>query len=194
MPPSPPPLVLASASPRRRALLEQLGIPLRVDPAHLDENVRPGEAAERYVVRLAREKADAVQARHPDATVLGADTSVVVDGVVLGKPGSEDEALSMLRTLSGRTHEVMTAIVVAGVGARCVTAEVTFAAATDAALRWYVSTGEPLDKAGAYAVQGIGGFLVKRIEGSHSAVVGLPLVETLALLREAGYRLPWEQR
>ncbi|HEY1907507.1 MAG TPA: Maf family protein [Myxococcaceae bacterium] len=194
MPPSPPPLVLASASPRRRALLEQLGIPLRVDPAHLDENVRAGEAAERYVVRLAREKADAVQVRHPNATVLGADTSVVVDGVVLGKPGSEDEALSMLRRLSGRTHEVMTAVAVAGVGARCVTAEVTFTAATDAVLRWYVSTGEPLDKAGAYAVQGIGGFLVERIEGSHSAVVGLPLVETLALLREAGYRLPWEQR
>jgi nucleoside triphosphate pyrophosphatase len=194
MPPSQPPLVLASASPRRRALLEQLGIPLRVDPAHLDENVRAGEAAERYVERLAREKAEAVQVRHPNATVLGADTSVVLDGVVLGKPGSEDEALSMLRKLSGRTHEVMTAVAVAGIGARCVTAEVTFTAATDAALRWYVSTGEPLDKAGAYAVQGIGGFLVERIEGSHSAVVGLPLVETLALLREAGYRLPWEQR
>jgi nucleoside triphosphate pyrophosphatase len=194
MPPSQPPLVLASASPRRRALLEQLGIPLRVDPAHLDENVRAGEAAERYVARLAQQKAEAVQVRHPNATVLGADTSVVVDGVVLGKPGSEDEALLMLRRLSGRTHEVMTAVAVAGVGARCVTAEVTFTAATDAALRWYVSTGEPLDKAGAYAVQGIGGFLVERIEGSHSAVVGLPLVETLALLREAGYRLPWEQR
>ena len=192
MPPSQPPLVLASASPRRRALLEQLGIHLHVDPAHLDENVRAGEEAERYVVRLAREKAEAVQVRHPNATVLGADTSVVVDGVVLGKPGSEDEALSMLRKLSGRTHEVMTAVAVAGIGARCATADVTFTAATDAALRWYVSTGEPLDKAGAYAVQGIGGFLVERIDGSHSAVVGLPLVETLALLREAGYRLPWE--
>ena len=194
MPPSQPPLVLASASPRRRALLEQLGIPLHVDPAHLDENVRAGEAAEPYVVRLAREKAEAVQGRHLNATVLGADTSVVLDGMVLGKPGTEDEALSMLRRLSGRTHEVMTAVAVAGVGARCVTAEVTFTAATDAALRWYVATGEPMDKAGAYAVQGIGGFLVERIEGSHSAVVGLPLVETLALLREARYRLPWEQR
>ena len=193
-PPSPPPLVLASASPRRRALLEQLGIPLRVDPAHLDENVRAGEAAERYVLRLAREKAEAVHVRHRDATVLAADTSVVLDGVVLGKPRDEDEALSMLRRLCGRAHEVMTAIAVAGIGGRCVTAAVTFAPATDAALRWYVSTGEPMDKAGAYAVQGIGGFLVERIEGSHSAVVGLPLVETLALLREAGYLLPWERR
>ena len=194
MPPSPSPLVLASASPRRRALLEQLGIPLRVDPAHLDENVRTGEAAERYVLRLAQEKADAVHLRHPDDTVLAADTSVVLDGMVLGKPENEGEALSMLRRLSGRTHEVMTAIAVAGVGGRCVTAAVTFAPATESALRWYVSTGEPMDKAGAYAVQGIGGFLVERIEGSVSAVVGLPLVETVALLRAAGYLLPWERR
>lgn len=193
MPPSPP-LVLASASPRRRALLEQLGIPLRIDPAHLDENVRAGETAERYVLRLAREKAEAVHVRHPDDTVLAADTSVVLDGAVLGKPASADEALEMLRALSGRRHQVMTAVAVAGKGERLVTAAVTFAAADEGALRWYVSTGEPVDKAGAYAVQGIGGFLVERIEGSHSAVVGLPLVETVALLRESGYLLPWERR
>lgn len=186
MPPSQPPLVLASASPRRRALLEQLGIQLHIDPAHLDENVRAGEEAERYVVRLAREKAEAVQVRHPNATVLGADTSVVVDGVVLGKPGSEDEALSMLRKLSGRTHEVMTAVAVAGVGARCVTAEVTFTAATDAALRWYVATGEPLDKAGAYAAQGLGGMFVDSIHGSYTNVVGLPLALLFQMLRRAG--------
>jgi len=189
-----PPLVLASASPRRRALLEQLGIPLRVDPAHLDENVRAGEPAERYVLRLAREKAEAVQARHPSTMVLAADTSVVLDGAVLGKPATADEAMEMLRKLSGRAHQVMTAVAVAGAGERLVTAAVTFAPTDEAALRWYVSTGEPLDKAGAYAVQGIGGFLVERIEGSHSAVVGLPLVETLALLSEAGYVLPWERR
>ena len=199
MPPSPlepdaGALVLASASPRRRALLEQLGIPLRIDPAHLDENVRPGEPAEQYVLRLAREKAEAVQARHPTAMVLAADTSVVLDGAVLGKPATTDEAMEMLRKLSGRTHQVMTAVAVAGAGDRLVTAAVTFAPADEAALRWYVSTGEPMDKAGAYAVQGIGGFLVDRIEGSHSAVVGLPLVETLALLSEAGYVLPWERR
>jgi septum formation protein len=186
--------VLASASPRRRALLEQLGIPLRIDPAHLDENVRAGEPAERYVLRLAREKAQAVHVRHPDDTVLAADTSVVLDGAVLGKPTSADEALEMLRALSGRRHQVMTAVAVAGKGDRLVIAAVTFAPADEAALRWYVATGEPMDKAGAYAVQGIGGFLVERIEGSHSAVVGLPLVETVALLRESGYLLPWERR
>lgn len=192
--PRSPPLVLASASPRRRALLEQLGIPLRIDPAHLDENVRAGEPAERYVLRLAREKAEAVQVRHPNVKVLAADTSVVLDGEVLGKPATTDEALEMLRRLSGRRHQVMTAVAVAGAGERLVTAAVTFAPADEAALRWYVSTGEPMDKAGAYAVQGIGGFLVERIEGSHSAVVGLPLVETVALLRESGYLLPWERR
>jgi septum formation protein len=186
--------VLASASPRRRALLEQLGISLRVDPPHLDERLLPGEPAGAYVLRLAREKARAVHARHPGATVLAADTSVVLDGVVLGKPSTTDEAMAMLRALGGRTHVVLTAVAVAGTGERLVTAAVTFAAADEAALHWYVATGEPMDKAGAYAVQGIGGFLVERIEGSHSAVVGLPLVETLALLREARYILPWERR
>jgi len=102
--PRSPPLVLASASPRRRALLEQLGIPLRIDPAHLDENVRAGEPAERYVLRLAREKAEAVQVRHPNVKVLAADTSVVLDGEVLGKPATTDEALEMLRRLSGHRH------------------------------------------------------------------------------------------
>lgn len=193
-PPSRSPLVLASASPRRRALLEQLGIALRIDPAHLDETVRQGEPAEAYVLRLAEEKAAAVHARHPRATVLAADTSVVLEGAVLGKPSTAEEALAMLRRLCGRTHQVMTAVAVAGAGSRLVTASVSFAGAPEAALRWYVSTGEPMDKAGAYAVQGIGGFLVERIEGSHSAVVGLPLVETLALLQAAGYILPWEQR
>jgi len=189
-----PVLVLASASPRRRALLEQLGIALHVTPADIDESLRDGESADRYVLRLAREKAEAVHARHPHSTVLAADTSVVLEGAVLGKPATAAEALTMLRTLSGRTHHVLTAVAVAGAGERLVTAAVTFTEATEAALCWYVSTGEPMDKAGAYAVQGIGGFLVERIEGSHSAVVGLPLVEALALLREAGYTLPWEQR
>ena len=191
---TPPTLVLASASPRRRALLAQLGIPFEIEPPHVDETLLPGERAEAYVLRLARKKAEVVHARHRNATVLAADTSVVLNGAVLGKPGTVDEALQMLRGLSGRTHQVLTAVAVAGAGERLVTASVTFAPVSEAALRWYVSTGEPMDKAGAYAVQGIGAFLVERIEGSHSAVVGLPLVETLELLREAGYTLPWNDR
>lgn len=193
MPPSRSPLVLASASPRRRALLEQLGIPLRIDPPRVDETVRSGEPAEVYVLRMAREKAAAVQGRHPGATVLAADTSVVLDGAVLGKPGTAEEAVAMLRALAGRIHQVLTAVVVPGAGEHLVSARVTFAPQSEPALRWYVATGEPMDKAGAYAVQGIGGFLVERIDGSHSAVVGLPLVETLALLARAGYILPWER-
>jgi nucleoside triphosphate pyrophosphatase len=193
MPPSPR-LVLASASPRRRSLLEQLGLRLQIDPPHVDETVRPGEPPDAYVLRMARDKAAAVQVRHPRATVLAADTSVVLEGAVLGKPGSAEEATAMLAALAGRTHHVLTAVAVAGVGERLVSAAVTFAPASEQALRWYVETGEPMDKAGAYAVQGIGGFLVKRIEGSVSAVVGLPLVETLALLEQAGYTLPWERR
>src|SRR5215470_6520394 len=126
MPPSPP-LVLASASPRRRSLLEQLGIPLRIDPAHLDENVREGEPAEQYVLRLAREKAEAVHVRHLNDIVLAADTSVVLEGRVLGKPGTPEEALEMLPAVRWRTHQVLTAVAVAGGGQRCVTASVTCA-------------------------------------------------------------------
>jgi nucleoside triphosphate pyrophosphatase len=128
--------------------------------------------------------------------VLGADTTVVLDGEVLGKPETPEAALRMLSTLEGRGHTVLTAVALSGRNrsARLVGAEVTFARVGPAALRWYVATGEPLDKAGAYAVQGRGAFLVERITGSHSAVVGLPLAETLALLAEAGYPLPWENR
>src|SRR5262249_20344906 len=155
---------------------------LRIDPAHLDENVREGEPPDRYVLRLATDKAETVQARHRTAIVLAADTSVVLEGRILGNPATAEEALRMLRAWRGRTQQVMTAVAAAGAGATCVTASVTFTAASEASLRWYVSTGEPMDKAGAYAVQGIGGFLVERIEGSHSAVVGLPLGETPPLL------------
>jgi septum formation protein len=187
-------LVLASASVRRRVLLESLGLDLVVDPAHVDEALRDREPPADYVMRLARAKAEAVAVRHPGAVVLGADTSVVLDGTIFGKPTSAEHALWMLSSLAGRTHSVVTAVAVAGGGAQLVRAEVTFAVSSDAALRWYVATGEPMDKAGAYAVQGIGGFLIERIDGSHSAVIGLPLVETVALLRQADYCLPWEQR
>ena len=194
--PSPPPLVLASSSLRRRDLLQALGLVLTIDPPHVDESLEPGERPEDYVLRLATAKAEAVAPRHPGAWVLGADTTVVLDGEVLGKPETPEAALRMLSTLEGRGHTVLTAVALSGRNrsARLVGAEVTFARVGPAALRWYVATGEPLDKAGAYAVQGRGAFLVERITGSHSAVMGLPLAETLALLAEAGYPLPWENR
>jgi len=189
----PPVLVLASASPRRRALLTALGLAVEIDPPEVDESLQPGEAPERYVLRLARAKAETVARRHPGQLVLGADTAVVQEGHVLGKPRSAEEAVQILTALAGRTHSVLTAVALAGTATaeRVVAAQVTFAQASPAALRWYAGTGEPMDKAGAYGVQGIGGFLVETVMGSPTAVVGLPLAETVALLEGAGFPLPW---
>lgn len=190
-------LVLASQSPRRRELLEQLGIPLEVRPAHADEAVLPGEDARAYVLRVAREKARAVEG----ALVLAADTAVVLRGEVLGKPRDADDARRMLRALSGTVHEVLTGVCVRrsapALGIELdavVSTEVRFAPLSEAEIAWYVRTGEPLDKAGAYAIQGAGGAFVVRVDGSVSNVVGLPLAETADLLRRAGLALPWERR
>lgn len=190
---SPPPLVLASASPRRQALLAQLGLTFLVDPADVDESTQPRESPRTYVTRLAQEKAQAVSRRHPGSVVLGADTTVALDGRVLGKPRDGGEAEKMLSRLAGRTHRVLTAVATAGprLAVRAVETRVTFAASPPEALAFYAHSGEPLDKAGGYALQGLGGFLVERISGSHSNVIGLPLVETLSLLQAAGVRLPW---
>lgn len=182
-------LVLASGSPRRRELLAQLGISFDVRAADLDEALRPGEGARAYVERLAREKATAV----PGELVLAADTSVVIDDEVLGKPGL-DAALgaSMLRRLAGRAHAVLTGIAVKsafGVRAEVVRSEVHFRALSDAEIAWYVGTHEGADKAGGYALQGKAGAFISAVVGSPTNVIGLPLGETLALLREAG--LPW---
>lgn len=195
MPSSPPSLVLASASPRRQALLAQLGLAFQVDPAHVDESLRPSESPRTYVVRLAQDKAQSVAARHPDSLVLGADTTVALDGEVFGKPQDAAEARAMLARLAGRTHLVHTAVATAGrrSAVQAVETAVRFAKATPEALAFYANSGEPLDKAGAYALQGLGGFLVESISGSHSGVIGLPLVETLALLEAAGVRLPWQK-
>jgi septum formation protein len=192
----PPVLVLASASPRRQALLVSLGLTVEIDPPQVDESLLPGEDPDRYVGRLARAKAETVARRHPGRLVLGADTAVVQDGQILGKPRSTEEALQMLAALAGRTHAVLTAVALAGTATaeRLVRAEVRFAQVSTEALRWYVATGEPMDKAGAYGVQGIGGFLVERVVGSPTAVVGLPLAETVALLEEARFPLPWGSR
>ncbi|MBM7114967.1 Maf family protein [Archangium primigenium] len=189
-------LVLASASPRRRELLGQLGLVFEVSAADIDETPTAGEEAGAYVLRLAREKARAVAARRPGAWVLAADTTVALDGMLLGKPQDEAEARGMLTRLSGRTHEVHTGVAL--VGARMtsvlVRTRVTFRSLGSEEIAWYAATGEPLDKAGSYAIQGKGGFLVASVEGSPTNVIGLPLGETLALLGQAGVPLPWSPR
>jgi septum formation protein len=188
------PLVLASASPRRRELLARAGVRFEVIPAGIDEDVRPGEAPAALAGRLAREKALAVASRvgpDPARFVLGADTIVVLGESVLGKPRDPRDAEAMLSRLVGRTHRVITAVVVArshdlGWRARTVESRVRMRPAELEEIRAYVATGEPLDKAGAYAAQGRGRRFVAEIAGSESNVIGLPLDETLDLLREAG--------
>jgi nucleoside triphosphate pyrophosphatase len=170
--------ILASGSPRRRQLLELIGVNFAVLPADVDETPLAGEAPAAYASRAARDKAIEVAASHPGRLVLGADTVVEVDQEILGKPASEDDAASMLRRLSGRSHLVHTALaLVIGDTAHEVvdTAQVQFTDLTEEIIRWYVATGEPMDKAGAYAIQGLGGLLVARVEGSPNTVIGLPV-------------------
>ena len=191
--PVPPRLVLASQSPRRRELLGQLGLALEVRPAHADEAVLPGETPRDYVLRVARAKARAIAGD----VVLAADTAVVLGAEILGKPVDRADARRMLQALSGTVHEVLTAVVVRRAAIRLeldavVATKVRFAPLGPAEIDWYVGTGEPLDKAGAYAIQGAGGAFVLGVEGSVSNVVGLPVAETAALLRRAGLSLPWE--
>lgn len=186
-------LYLASASPRRRELLAQIGVPLSVLSIAIDETPLPDEAPAAYVERLARGKAAAglamLEELGGEGCVLGADTSVVIDGRILGKPADESDGLAMLAALSGREHQVLTAVALAaatGIEARVVECRVRFRQiGRDEALRYWLS-GEPADKAGGYAIQGLGAIFVSRIEGSYSAVVGLPLCETAELLGEFG--------
>ncbi len=188
--------ILASGSPRRRELLGQLGLSFDVLPAELDESVRPQERPKAYVERLAREKAVAVQSRRPGSIVLAADTSVVVDDAILGKPGADArEGAAMLRSFSGRTHQVMTGVAVAAaqVQSLVVTSDVVFRALSEAEIAWYVATGEGADKAGGYALQGKAAAFISAIVGSSTSVIGLPLAEAVELLRVAGVRLPWER-
>jgi len=186
-------LILASASPRRRDLLAACGIPFEIIPSMIDEHPLRDEQAAAYVRRLALAKAESVAQHHTEAVVLGADTTVTIDGLILAKPQSLDDARQMLHRLCGREHEILTGVaVVAGkmagrVGDRSaqamVASRVLMRHFTAATVEWYIATGEPVDKAGAYAVQGLGGALVERVEGSYTNAVGLPLAETLALLR-----------
>ncbi len=182
-----PPLVLASGSPRRVELLAGLDLVVDVRPADIDETPLPDETAAELVERLAATKA--TSRRRPGEVALGADTVVVHEGEILGKPVDRDDAVRTLRRLSGREHEVTTGVAVADdVATRScrVTTLVRFAELTDAQIEWYVSTGEPMDKAGSYGIQGLAGAFVAHVTGSVSNVIGLPLVETLALLSEAG--------
>ncbi|MDI7659141.1 nucleoside triphosphate pyrophosphatase [Cronobacter universalis] len=181
-------LYLASGSPRRQELLGMLGVTFERLVPGVEEQRAPQEAPQDYVTRLARDKARAgVALAARDLPVLGADTIVVLDGDVLEKPHDAAHAAEMLRRLSGQTHEVMTAVALADkkrVRERLVTTRVTFRALTAQDIAAYVESGEPMDKAGAYGIQGLGGCFVRRIEGSYHAVVGLPLVETWELLSE----------
>ncbi len=182
-------LILASASPRRRQLLADAGVSFVVETSPVVEAIGHGESPEAYVRRLAREKAAGVARSHPEDWVLAADTEVVLDGRVLGKPRDSGEAVAMLASLSGRCHGVMTAFALLGPsGTReglCRT-EVCFRALSGAEIRRYVATGEPMDKAGAYGIQGGAAHMVESIRGSYTNVVGLPMAETLAVLCDAG--------
>lgn len=190
-------LVLASASPRRQELLRNAGIAFTVQPANVDETPRAGEGARECAERLAREKALAVWRERPQDLVLGADTVVVVDGNILGKPADADDAARMLRMLSGRKHEVITGVCLVKRGTRdqgpadspairteSATTIVVVNKLSDEEIREYVATGEPMDKAGAYAIQGIASRWIPRIEGDYSNVVGLSVALVYRMVRE----------
>jgi septum formation protein len=193
-PPERPPVVLASVSPRRRQLLEQLGLAFDVAPAEVDEAALPGEDAASHVERLALEKARVVAARRPDALVVAGDTVVVLDGEILTKPRDAASAVDMLLRLQGRTHRVETGVAVVTPDGReladVVGADVRFRPFDRTFAAAYVATGEPMDKAGGYGIQGYGAVLVDRVEGDYFAVVGLPVARVVELLERAG----WEYR
>lgn len=188
-------LILASGSPRRRELLTQAGLDFIVEAADLNEDRLPDEAAAAYVQRLAVEKAQAIWHRHAAESplaVLGADTAVVCESNILGKPADPADARRMLQLLSGRTHAVMTGLAVVttqGVRSDIDITQVQFNVITDEEIAAYVATGEPLDKAGAYAIQGYAARWIPRIEGCYFNVVGLPIARTVALLADAGFRV-----
>lgn len=185
-----PRLILASASPRRRELLTQAGLQFEVVPAHIDETRQEHEGPAAYVRRLAQEKARAVHALHPEALVLGADTTVEVGGRALEKPLDRADAEGMLRELSGRSHQVHTGLVLLSSEAsrtHLETTSVTFSAIDEAELAQYLDSSEPYDKAGAYGIQGYAARWIPRIEGDYFNVMGLPLAATMRLLRELGY-------
>ena len=185
--------ILASPSPRRADLLEQVGIDFRAAPADIDEFIHDDERAADFVERIAIAKAQAVRRQFPGQAVLGSDTAVVIDQTILGKPRDRDDAVGMLLTLSGRTHEVLTGVAVVSDRTRYAlnVSRVSFRSVSEAEAAAYWATGEPADKAGGYAVQGLAAAFIERIEGSYSGIMGLPLFETLQLLEQIGVAPRW---
>jgi septum formation protein len=183
------PLILASASPRRRELLRFVGLKFKTIPAHVDEDYIEGESPQQHVRRLAQEKAQLIARKYPRAWVLGADTIVVIDGLILGKPKNKSQAREMLKKLSGREHKVHTGFTIAQEASKvCYTnvvlSAVKFKKISPQELEWYVASDEPYDKAGGYAVQGRGAYFIQSIRGSYTNVIGLPLCEVLETLKK----------
>lgn len=192
MPERDPRIILASASPRRAQLLKQIGVEFELAPSQVHERPHPDEAPSDYITRIARAKVVAVARKHEAGLVIGADTVVVLDGRLLGKPVDEAGAENTLRQLSGRWHAVMTGVALYDVATRQEVADfdktlVKFAQLTEREIEWYVKTGEPMDKAGAYGIQGLGGLFVEEIAGNYYNVVGLPLPLVYRLARRLGY-------
>ncbi|MBA3673241.1 MAG: septum formation inhibitor Maf [Gemmatimonadaceae bacterium] len=186
-----PRVILASQSPRRRELLTLIGIRHEVQPADIDESYLPGETPRSHVERLAREKAATVSALAPDALVIGSDTIVLVDGNVLGKPRDRVHAAEMLTRLAGRSHVVLTAVAVRRGGderAGVEEVDVEFHPLSPGEIEAYIDTGEPMDKAGAYGIQGYGATIVRRVDGDYFAVMGLPLQRLVRLMADLGVR------
>jgi septum formation protein len=181
--------ILASASPRRRELLRSVGLKFKTIPAHVDEDYIKGESPKQHVRRLAQEKALLISQKYPRAWVLGADTIVVIDGLILGKPKNKTQAKEMLKKLSGREHKVFTGFAVTQIASKVshsdvVQSTVKFKKISAAELDWYIACDEPYDKAGGYAVQGKGAYFIKSIRGSYTNVIGLPLCEVLETLKK----------
>ena len=183
--------ILASASPRRRELMSSIGLEFEVIPSNIPEERQQGEAPEEYVARLSREKAEAIAAANPERWVIAADTTVLLGDQLLEKPADKADAARMLATIAGRTHIVYTGLTLRSAAAgyrdtRVAESEVRMLGLAERDIEWYVNTGEPLDKAGAYAVQGIGAMFIDSIHGSYTNVVGLPLALLFQMLRKAG--------
>ncbi|MDP4162431.1 MAG: Maf family protein [Bacillota bacterium] len=187
-------LILASSSPRRKELLENLQLTFDTSTSEVDESFEEGALPEDVVIELALRKANSVFRTNPEAFVIGSDTIVTADGLILGKPQNSDEAFDMLKLLSGRKHDVYTGVTILS-PVKSVSfyekTEVMFWELTDEEIRWYIQSGEPFDKAGSYGIQGLGSIFVKQITGDYFTVVGLPVSRTIRALKQAGYILPY---